>query len=89
MRLWTLFRKSGVSFEADWIFRRSRTPFRGRPLRKEKSLEFRGGLAQNLEADWYFEGLEFRGGLVFRRSGTLVRNRPWYFEGPELEADQR
>ncbi|GES93811.1 hypothetical protein RCL_jg27285.t1 [Rhizophagus clarus] len=37
----------------------------------------------NLEADWYFEGPKFRGGLAQNLEAD------WYFEGPELEADRR
>ncbi|GBC10447.1 hypothetical protein RclHR1_09630011 [Rhizophagus clarus] len=46
---------------------------------------------QNLEADWYFEGPEFRGGLVRNLeadwSGTLVRSGPRWTPpcgGPDL-----
>ncbi|GBB98595.1 hypothetical protein RclHR1_32700002 [Rhizophagus clarus] len=45
--------------------------------------EFRGGL--NLEANWYFEGLKFRGGLVQNSSSKQAT----VFRSPELEADQR
>ncbi|GBC10863.1 hypothetical protein RclHR1_09970003 [Rhizophagus clarus] len=81
MRLWTSFQKSRVLFEADQVWNsisRSETP-----------LETDYGISkvQNLEADWYFEGPEFRGGLVFRRSRTLVRSRPRYFKRLELKAD--
>ncbi|GES74854.1 hypothetical protein RCL_jg10411.t1 [Rhizophagus clarus] len=35
-------------------------------------------MVQNLEADWYFEGPEFRGGLARNLEAD------WYFEGPEF-----
>ncbi|GBB94500.1 hypothetical protein RclHR1_23690002 [Rhizophagus clarus] len=71
-KVWKL--KSRVSFEADWVFRRSRTP-----------LEADYGISkvQNLEADWYFEGLEFRGGLVWNLEAD------WYFKGLKFKADRR
>ncbi|GBB87690.1 hypothetical protein RclHR1_14190001, partial [Rhizophagus clarus] len=94
MRLWTSFRKSGVSFEVDQVFQRSGTPFRGGPLSLELHVwnSFRGdyGISkvQNLEADWYFEeadwyfeGPEFRRRLVWNSS----LKRAAYFKGPELK----
>ncbi|GES83021.1 hypothetical protein RCL_jg19948.t1 [Rhizophagus clarus] len=81
MRLWTSFRKSGVSFEVDqvWNSMSRRTIKSGTPLEADYSIS----KVQNLEADWYFEGPEFRGGLVQNLKAD------WYFEGPELKADQR
>ncbi|GES90263.1 hypothetical protein RCL_jg13379.t1 [Rhizophagus clarus] len=89
----TSFRKSGVLFEVDRVFQSLEFHFEVQNSMSRQIIKSRTSLeadyGQNLEADWYFKGLEFRGGLVFRRSRTLVRSRPRYFEGLELEVDQR
>ncbi|GBC10657.1 hypothetical protein RclHR1_09800001 [Rhizophagus clarus] len=45
-----------------------------------------------LEVDWYFEGLEFKGGLIFQRSRTPLKadyfwkKRAAVFRSPECQA---
>ncbi|GET04396.1 endonuclease/exonuclease/phosphatase [Rhizophagus clarus] len=73
----TSFRKSGVLFEADWVW----NSMSRQTIKSRTPLEADYGISkiQNLEADWYFEGLEFRGGLAWNLEAD------WYFEGPEFK----